>query len=73
MREKLARSPLGSWLLGLRYGGVAETTYQVQVFASSAVGLSAAQRAEVRGLFLSARSRAVAAYLGKATEVERKP
>jgi hypothetical protein len=73
LREKLARSPLGSWLLGQRYGGLTEATYQVQVFASNAVGLSPAQRAEVRRLFLSVRSRVVTAYLGKATEGERKP
>jgi exosortase len=66
LREKLARSPLGSRLLGLGYGGVADTTYQVQVFVSSAVGLSAAQRADVERLFLAARARAVTAFLGKA-------
>jgi hypothetical protein len=71
LRWKLGRSPLGSWLLGRRYGGVTETTYQVQVFASSPVGLSAAQRAEVQRLFLAARTRVVTAYLGKAAG--RKP
>jgi hypothetical protein len=67
LREKLARSPLGSWLQGVRYGGVTEATYQVQVFASSAVGLSPAQRAEVQRLFLAARARVLTAYLAKAT------
>ncbi|MCU0978009.1 MAG: exosortase U [Pirellulaceae bacterium] len=71
LQEKLARSPLGSWLLGRRYGGVVEATYQVQVFASSAVGLSAAQRADVQRLFLAAQARVVTAYLGKAAG--RKP
>jgi hypothetical protein len=73
LREKLARSPLGSWLLGLRGGGIRQASYQVQVFASSAVGLSPAQRAATRQLFLSARSRVITACLRRATEVERKP
>ena len=73
IREKLARSPLGSWLLGIRYGGVADTSYQVQVFASRSVGLTAAERAEVRKLFLAARAGALNAYLDKATKGEGKP
>lgn len=70
---KLARSPLGSRLLGRDEGRVAETAYQVQAFVSSAVRLSPAQRAEVRRLFVAARSQVFPADLRKANEAERKP
>ena len=73
LAAKLAHSPLGSRLLGQGDGGVTETAYQVQAFVSSAVRLSPEQRAEVRRLFVAARSQVLAAYLRKAAEAERKP
>ena len=50
-----------SWLLGIHDGGVSQTSYQVQVFDSSSVGLSAAERAKLRKLSVAARSQALTA------------
>ena len=60
--DRLARNPLIRRLAGRDYLGDVTRTYQVQVFVSDAVGLSPAQRDELRQLFLAVRTRAIAAY-----------
>ncbi len=60
LATKLAGSPLGSRLLGQDQESVTETAYQVQAFVSTVGRLSAAQRAEVRKLFLAGRSHVLA-------------
>jgi exosortase len=71
--EKLTRSPLACWLLGLRRRELAETTYQLQVFASGTVDLSPEQKDEVREFFLSFRAAVLAAHRGRLSQMERRP
>jgi hypothetical protein len=73
LRQKLERSPLGSWLLGWRVAGETDTTYQVQVFVSGLVDLTPDQRAEVQQIFAAVRAGLLAAYWDKANVGERGP
>jgi exosortase/archaeosortase family protein len=70
---ELARSPLGSRLLGRGQGRATETAYQLQAFVSSTVRLSPQQQAEVRRLLVAARAEVLSADLPEAEEAEREP
>lgn len=71
LTTKLERSPLVSRLLGHDEESVTETAYQVQAFVPTVSRVSEAQRAEVRRLFLAARSHVLAAYERKSADRQR--
>lgn len=70
---ELARSPLGSRLLGRGQGSATEAAYQLQAFLSSPGPLSAEEQAEVRRLLWAARAKWLAADSPEAEEAKREP
>jgi exosortase len=69
----LARSPLGSRLLGRSPGSATEAVYQLQAFFSSPGRLSAEEQAQVRRLLSGACSELLSAERSEDEEAKRKP